>query len=72
MLGFLTKPGDRHSFLDLRLGDLFNQCLKHNIAHTFHKFDAADNKVPASGDATAGKLVCALPDHTRDVHEHTP
>jgi hypothetical protein len=47
-----------------------DECFEHHVAHTFHELNAADNKVSATADSTAGYLILELPDHPGNIHEH--
>ena len=53
------------------VANFFDKGFENYAAHPFNKFDAANDKVPAAGNAATGDLIVQFPDHTRDVHMHT-
>jgi hypothetical protein len=59
-------------FLNGCIANLFDQCFEYYAAHPFNKLDAANDKVPATGNTSTRDLIVQFPYHTRDVHVHTP
>jgi len=66
-----NESSERKERSDWCFTDLFDQILKHNIAHSLNKLDTPDNKVTPSAHTGTGDLVPEFTHHLRDVHHNT-
>ena len=70
VLGVFLKITGEFLWLYRGIRYFTDECFEHNIAHTFHELDTANDKVAATAYSASGYLVFKLSDHSGDIHEH--